>query len=147
MEICLAMAVVAVIVGISLPVTYGIISEERLRLLGNDMADVAIIARKLAIRDGRSYVVRCTNGRIGLAPWEGEGKETQEVLALKLPGNARVSFRHSEVEKWSNDVEWLFHPGGLSDPMQIRLQEGKSWSVREFNPLTAQSREESSHYQ
>lgn len=141
------MAVVAVMVGISVPFTQGIISEERLRLLGNDMADLAITARKLALRDGRTYVVRCSNGKIGVSPWSGDDKEVENVLALKLPANARVSFRHSEDEKWSNEIEWHFHPGGLVDPMQMRLQEGKSWSVREFSPLTAQSREESSNYQ
>lgn len=141
------MAVVAVMVGISVPLTHSIVSEERLRQLGNDLADVAVTARKLSVRDGRTYVIRSENGRVGLGPWAGEGMETDEVLALKLPANARVSFRHSEEEKWANDIEWLFHPGGISDPMQIRLQEGRSWSVREFSPLTAQSQEESSHYQ
>lgn len=141
------MAVVAVMIGVSIPLTQGIISEERLRLLGNDLADVATTARKLSVREGRTYVIRLSNGRIGLGPWEGEGKSINEVLALKLPRNAQVSFRHSEEEKWSGDTEWFFQPGGLADPMQVRLQEGHSWCVREFSPLTALSREESSHFQ
>jgi Tfp pilus assembly protein FimT len=147
MEICLAMAVVAVMLGVAVPLTHGIISEERLRLLANDLADVASAARKLSVREGRIYVVKVSNGRIGLGPWEGEGKEFKETLVLKLPKEAKVAFRNAEGEKWKNELEWIFQPGGLADPMQIRLQEGNSWCVREFNPLTSVSREESSHFQ
>jgi hypothetical protein len=147
LEICLTMVVVAVMVGATLPLTQGLVSEERLRALGNDLADFASTARKLAVREGRTFVVKFAENRVSLGPWRGEGVEFEETLALQLPRNASVVVRHEETEKWRNELVWFFQPGGLADPLQMKLQEGPSWSVRVFNPLTALSREEASHSQ
>lgn len=147
LEICLTLAVVAVMIGATLPLTQGILSEERLRGLGNDLADFASTARKLAVREGRTYVVKFAETRIGLGPWAGDDAGFEETLALEVPRNATVEVRHEESEKWRKDLLWFFQPGGLSDPLQMRLQEGDSWSVRVFSPLTALAREEASHFQ
>jgi hypothetical protein len=146
LEICLALVIIAVMIGATLPMTHGVVAEERLRGLANDMSELASTARKLSVREGRPYAVILLDDRVSLGPWAGREAGLEETIAVRLPGPSSVMMRRDSGEKWSRRHTWIFQAGGLSEPLQMKLRDGAAWSVRVFSPLTAISREEESHF-
>lgn len=147
LEISLALVVIAILVAASLPLTQGLVSEERLKHLGNEIADLAQTARRLAVKESRAYVIRVKSGQISLAPWQGSGREPLRPLrAVSVSNSIRVTTR-TDGGKWAREQTWIFQAGGISTPIQIKLQEGNSWSEYTFNPLTAMAEQTGSNFE
>jgi type II secretion system protein H len=135
LEISLVVAIVALLVGASVPLVSGFTREQRLRDVVRDLLVLAKTARTDAMTTGRPSLV--IFAKKGFALRRGGEKEPSEFAAL--PGGVTYTLRPFGTEKSErpDGQVWLFQPSGLSEPLQVRITEGDAWIEVEFDPLTA----------
>jgi prepilin-type N-terminal cleavage/methylation domain-containing protein len=74
-----------------------------------------------------------------------EGDATKLVIdSVEIPDGVRVEVWIKAVKTWQtlNELIWTFRDSGLSDPLRLRFSTGHSYTVLDFNILTARAEEE-----
>ena len=63
---------------------------------------------------------------------------------MEIPDDVRVEVWVKAVKSWQTLTEliWTFRDSGLSDPLRLRFSQGRSYTILDFNILTARAEEE-----
>ncbi|SDU06568.1 prepilin-type N-terminal cleavage/methylation domain-containing protein [Verrucomicrobium sp. GAS474] len=149
LEICISLAVIAVLVGLSIPAFSGWMSEQKLRDPARHMEELARTARNRAIDTQRSWAVLIRPAELVLTLQPGEDftdDQHQAFPDLSLPVADGVKV---ETKAWAEEtfsapaeVRWIFRPNGLCEPLTVRFTQGESQIALRFDPLTAEVAEE-----
>jgi type II secretion system protein H len=165
-EIVMVLAIAAVVSGGAITYLVFSSDERDLRKTSTEIESLARRARTTAILQQTPYALEFTPGSIRLLPFAEAGKVTK-TTALGNPIGGRkveksapaaahtptyadfntssdmvVSIRRWNSEAWlpmkaNSPLVWRFDPDGLSEPISVRLERGKSWIQDAFHPLNA----------
>ncbi len=158
-EIVMVLAIVGIVTGGAVGLMVFSSDERALRDASGEIELLAKRARTIAILNQVPYALEFREGRAKLLPWAEAGREEKkrsrrdleepeaetsasESRQFSLANGMTLSIRRWNSEKWytpgKNDVHvWRFDPEGLCEPISIRLDLNKSWSIDTFHPLTA----------
>ena len=154
LEVCLALAVVAALVGLCAPAITGWLSEQRLRDPARDIELLARTARTRAIDTQRSWAVLIRPTEMALTLQDGESladdlRDANPDLTRPLAEGIAVATKAWGEDDFSTpaEVRWIFRPNGLCEPLSIRFTRGASHIALRFDPLTADIAEETYAFQ
>lgn len=158
-EIVMVLAIAGVVMGGAVGLMLFSSDERALRNASGEIELMAKRARTMAILKQTPYALEFRQGRVNLLPWAQAGREEKkrsrldleepeaesgagENRSFNLQDGMTLSIRHWNSDDWlgtvKNDVHvWRFDPDGLCEPISVRLDLNKSWSVDSFHPLTA----------
>lgn len=163
-EIVLVLAIAAIIMGGAVGMM--IYSSDE-RLLGDASGEIEILAKRArttAILQQTPYALEFRQGIVRMLPLAQAGRDEKRTVGgrriggepveedagdrweLTLDNGMQVLVRRWNSGAWlptvKNDVHvWRFDPNGLCEPLSVRLEIDKSWSVDTYHPLTAAIRE------
>lgn len=143
LEIVLVVAIIAMIIGVAVPMTSGFMREQRLRDVVRELLVLAKTARADAMTTGRASAVIFGKKEFGLQrPGDEEPSEVVSLPAgmsyVLLPFGAEKAVR-------PDGQRWVFQQAGLCEPLAVRIEEGDAWMEVSFDPLTASIDDESYH--
>lgn len=140
-EIVLVLAIMALIIGATIPLSSGFRREQRLRDPVRELLVLAKTARAEAMTTGRATGLVFHKEGFGLLRPGAE--EPTDVF--HLPARMSYTLTPFGMEKplKPDGQTWVFQPTGLCEPITFRLQEGEAWIQVAFDPLTADLAEES----
>lgn len=150
LEICLALAVMAVIATLAIPATQGLLSEDHIRAVANQVSNLAREGQRRAVAEGMPYVITLNKDSLSLSPWGGDATRlSKPVAALKLEGNMSLELQSPSLggKKVQKENFWVFQPNGLSEPMQVAIRSESSWLIQRYSLLTATVENETSSFQ
>ena len=154
LEICIALSIIAVLIGLCTPAFSGWLSEERLREPARHLEQLARTARNRAIDTQKSWVVIIHPSGLTLTLQDGEVladdvRKADEDLDRPMPDGVTVATKAWGEESFSSlaEVKWIFRPDGLCDPLTVRFTRGQSEIALRFDPLTADVAEETYAFQ
>lgn len=139
LELCLALFILAILMGAVVPFTSGLRMEQRLSRPAMELKDLARRARQSAIQEKRAYEIRFGPGLLTLAP-AAAGASIESRYGADIHGKVR----HWKESDWKNagGERWMFHTDGTCEPLSVRFeQDGASVELR-FHPVTALANEE-----
>ena len=144
LEVCIAMIIVLVVVGIAIPSLNGVFSDNQIKSSFQAFDELAQDAHGRAIAEGRPYVLIWGPKEILLRPDEPANKaEAEGLRKVDIPkGEVWNVFFPASLFKKSGKVTaaiWTFWPGGVCEPATVAYQ-GKTgkWSAV-YNPFTVQA--------
>lgn len=163
-EIVLVLAIAAVIMGGAVGMMIYSSDERLLRDASGEIEMLAKRARTTAILQQTPYALEFRQGIVRMMPLAQAGRDEKRTVGgsriggepveedtgdrweLTLDNGMQVLVRRWNSVEWlqtvKNDVHvWRFDPNGLCEPISVRLEIDKSWSVDTFHPLTATIRE------
>ena len=163
-EIVLVLAIAAVIMGGAVGMMIYSSDERLLRDASGELDMLAKRARTTAILQQTPYALEFRQGIVRMMPLAQAGRDEKRTAGgsriggepveedtgdrweLTLDNGMQVLVRRWNSVEWlqtvKNDVHvWRFDPNGLCEPISVRLEIDKSWSVDTFHPLTATIRE------
>ena len=163
-EIVLVLAIAAVIMGGAVGMMIYSSDERLLRDASGEIEMLAKRARTTAILQQTPYALEFRQGIVRMMPLAQAGRDEKRTAGgsriggepveedtgdrweLTLDNGMQVLVRRWNSVEWlqtvKNDVHvWRFDPNGLCEPISVRLEIDKSWSVDTFHPLTATIRE------
>jgi len=162
LEIVIALAIVALIVGGALGVMAYSSDERALRGASSEIEVMAKRARASAIRHQTPYALVFSQDGVRMMPLaEASGVERTLASGRRIGGDEvpmageRADFslggmdlhvRRWGARGWDHVVKrvvhvWRFDPDGLCEPLSLRLVAGKNWIEDEYHPLTAAIRD------
>ncbi len=169
-EVALAMFIVVLVIGIGLPFATGMGRESQLREPASELKRMALTARRRAVTQQKTveillendrYVLRDAvlkdpSDRLHIAP---EPSRTRQPRTLSLQGQSDATPISSYslpknvtyvVKRWDEtkfgtktDANWRFLPTGLCEPITVHFNRDEDFIEFSFNPLTAQTEDES----
>ncbi len=155
-EVCLAMFIVVLVIGIGLPFATGIGRESQLRDPAGELKKMALTARRRAVTEQKPVEILLENKRYVLRdaifedPKAQRGKiesETDEeaISIYDLPRGVSYSVKRWDETKFARktDARWRFLPTGLCEPITVHFNRDMDFIEFSFNPLTAQTEDES----
>ena len=143
-EITLVIFIMALFIGIAAVSFSGLSSEQDLK---KPAAELEIMAREAVRRAGMyeqpqvivfektGFAMRYQEDASALA----SGADTNIwVRHTDVPGNMKILLKHWGMKKWmpAAGERWIVLPSGLCEPIQVRMELGRSYIEMEFNPLT-----------
>ena len=163
-EIVLVLAIAAVIMGGAVGMMIYSSDERLLRDASGEIEMLAKRARTTAILQQTPYALEFRQGIVRMMPLAQAGRDEKRTAGgsriggepveedtgdrweLTLDNGMQVLVRRWNSVEWLQTVEndvhvWRFDPNGLCEPISVRLEIDKSWSVDTFHPLTATIRE------
>jgi type II secretory pathway pseudopilin PulG len=168
LEICLVLFIAVLIMGLAVPVTTSLMSEQQLREPARQFELLVKTARRQAVQENRPYEILMSAGGFLLQPvfgaetpgpqpapeTEPESEEGEDVpapfepLEYRLPSGVTYLVQRWGWNKAAKPAEdrWIFQGTGLCEPMIIRFQREESWLEISFNPLTASVDDESYYF-
>jgi prepilin-type N-terminal cleavage/methylation domain-containing protein len=154
LEICIALSIIAVLIGLCTPAFSGWLSEERLREPARHLEQLARTARTRAIDTQKSWVVVIHPSGLNLVPAENEilsdaAKADDPDIEMPIPDGVTVATKAWGDDNFSSlaEVKWIFRPDGLCEPLTVRFTRGQSEIALRFDPLTADVAEETYAFQ
>ena len=166
LEICIALSIIAVLIGLCTPAFSGWLSEERLREPARHLEQLARTARNRAIDTQKSWVVIIHPSGLKLTLLDNEVasnnvsgsagtdagddvKKADDDVEMPMPDGVIVATKAWGEESFSSlaEVKWIFRPDGLCDPLTVRFTRGQSEIALRFDPLTADVAEETYAFQ
>ena len=154
-EIALAMFIVVLVIGIGLPFAMGIGHEGLLRDPARELRQMALTARRRAVTQQRTVEILLENDRYVLrdailadstskAQIEPETK-AEDVAEYTLPRDVSYTIKRWDETKFARkaDASWRFLPTGLCEPITVHFTRDQDFLEFSFNPLTAQTEDES----
>ena len=161
-EIVMVLAIAGVVMGGAVGLMLFSSDERALRNASGEIELMAKRARTIAILHQTPYALEFRDGNVNLLPFAQAGRDekqlsrrSRDLVEEAEPGNApsenrqfkiqdgmTLSIRRWNSDKWlttaKNNVQvWRFDPDGLCEPISVRLDLNKSWSLDTFHPLTA----------
>jgi prepilin-type N-terminal cleavage/methylation domain-containing protein len=149
LEMGLVIFILVVIAGMAIPMTAGMLAQERLKGEARELQDFATEARKLAVKENRPYEIVLKDKGYSLELYHTEKKAKEDVVrSSTLGSNVRYS-----VERWGErgfelpaSEPWIFQPDGICEPIRVRFESKKAWMEYSFAPLTARPTDESYYF-
>ncbi|MGB8354688.1 MAG: prepilin-type N-terminal cleavage/methylation domain-containing protein [Chthoniobacteraceae bacterium] len=150
LEMSLVLFILLLIAGVAIPLTSGLIAEERLRQHARELLLYARTARRLAVTENRPYEIHFAEKAFLLEPYlTSENRQGDVVSNHTLASDTSYS-----VQRWGekefgkpDDESWIFQPSGICEPIRVHFQNDKNWIEFGFNPLTGRAQEETYHFQ
>ena len=155
-EVALAMFIVVLVIGIGLPFATGIGRESRLRDPAGELKKMALTARRRAVTQQKTVEILLENDRYILrdAVFEDTTAATAKIEpdveknaidTYNLPRGVNYLVRRWDQTQFSKktDARWRFLPTGLCEPITVHFNRDQDYLEFSFNPLTAQSEDES----
>jgi len=149
LEMVLVLFIIALIIGIAIPVSTSLMAEEKLREHANALKLCAITARRLAMTGNKAYEIRFEEKTFWLQSFHADQKVDPDVL----DSHALTAGTNYTIERWGNkkfskpeEESWVFQPDGICEPVKVHFQSGKNWIEFAFNPLTARAEEETYYF-
>jgi len=140
-EIVLVVAIIALLIGVAIPLSSGFTREQRLRDVVRELLVFAKTARSEAMTSGRPAAVIFDKEGFGVL--RAGDEEPSDVFDLPK-GMSYVIIPYGEEKPLRPDGQrWLFQPTGLCEPITFRLEHQDDWMEVAFDPLTAGISEES----
>ena len=161
-EIVMVLAIAGVVMGGAVGLMLFSSDERALRNASGEIELMAKRARTIAILHQTPYALEFREGRVRLLPFAQAGRDERKLSRrsrdfveetepgdapsenrqFKLQDGMSLSIRHWNSDKWLATVKdnvqvWRFDPDGLCEPISVRLDLNKSWSLDTFHPLTA----------
>ena len=159
MELLVSLFLVVIILAIAAVSLETVSDESRLRQPASELRSFAKKAVKSAVSQQRSFSIffypryflmreRYPEVRLEESPFS---VPVIEEVSKEEEDGTFVIFRHDlgdevglEVRRWNkeewevpNDVEWVFEPSGLCEPLSVRFLRRGGYVEVDFNPLTA----------
>jgi type II secretory pathway pseudopilin PulG len=154
-EVALAMFIVVLVIGIGLPFATGMGQQSRLREPADELKTLALTARRRAVTEQKTMEILLENHGFVLreaviadltsrAVIDPE-KDKTEIASYPLPSGVQYSIKRWDETKFATtaDARWRFLPTGLCEPITVRLSRDEDYLEFSFNPLTAQTEDES----
>lgn len=158
-EIVIVLALAAILMGGAMGIMAFTSDERTLKNTSGEIELLAKKARTIAILQQIPYAVEFREGRVSILPLAQAGiqeKRSSRRLEmnssddstvskdrqLQLDPDVSISIRRWNSDEWLTIVKnsvhvWRFDPDGLSEPISVRVNCGKSWMEDTFHPLTA----------
>ncbi len=146
LEIIIAIFVISLIIGISIPTVSGIYLEEQLRSTTRALEEYSIRARTMATSEQKTYaVVFNPKGFDLVQASEDMERELEPLMSHKWPKEAVCELMVWPERQWKKVARQViyFYPEGLSMPVRFRIQIGAGMVEQVYHPLTARVAEES----
>ena len=154
-EVALAMFIVVLVIGIGLPFATGMGHQAELRNPASELKTLALTARRRAVTqqktveillENRRYLLRDavisdSTSRASIAP----ERDKKEIDSYTLPKSVTYLVKRWDETKFAAtaDARWRFLPTGLCEPITVHFSRGEDFLEFSFNPLTAQTEDES----
>lgn len=159
LELCLALLMVGVMIGVAVPFVSGAFREAPFQDAMTELETAARTARYRAMKEGRPYSISFSGHSFTLGPsgmplpdeeeeaGSGEAAGEVEVQKTTLPDGMALLVQRWGQEKFFRAEEevWLFYPRGLCEPIRIRLEMEGNYCEASFHPLSAEM--EAIHYE
>ena len=151
LEICLVLFIGVLIVGLALPSVSSTFKEGRLREPEQKLELYAKTGRRLAVSEGKPYVIEFSAGGFRLRPWTEERSDkakANDPFSYRFPQGTGMKLARWPQETWleprdgDKPILWLFTPDGLCEPIRCRWTHGTSWVEAGFDPLTGNIEDE-----
>lgn len=155
-EICLAMFIVVLVIGIGLPFATSLGHEGQLRDPAAELKKLALTARRRAVTQQKPVEILLENDRYILRDAVAQDTtqhtakiapetDTTEISSYKLAKGVTYTVKRWDETKFSNktDSRWRFLPTGICEPITVHFSRDQDYLEFSFNPLTAQSEDES----
>lgn len=148
------MFIVVLVIGVGLPFATGLGRESRLRDPASELKAMAMTARRRAVTqqktveillENKGYVLR---DAIFQDPMERKRSKSEskgtEISSYDLPKGVTYSVKRWDETKFSAkaDARWRFLPTGLCEPITVHFYREDDFLEFSFNPLTAQTEDE-----
>jgi len=164
LEIVMVLAIAAIVIGGAMGMMIYASDEHVLRTVSGEIELLAKRARTTAILQQTPYALEFRQGIVRMLPLAEAGNDEKRTAGGHRIGGEPVTSRGGEhrqyawdgnmevfIRRW-NSTEWLntgrtsihiwrFDPGGLCEPISVRLVLAKSWAEDTYHPLTASIRE------
>jgi len=149
LEMGMALFIILLMAGIAMPMTSGLLAEERLRQHARELQIYARTARRLAITENRPYEIVFAEHSFLLQPYlTAEDHQAEVVSSHEISKDSSYLLERWGDQQFSKpaDQAWIFQPNGICEPIRVHFQSGKGWIEFIFNPLTAGVRDEIYHF-
>lgn len=141
LEILMVLAVIALLLGVAIPLTSGFSREQEFRDVVRGLLVLAKTARTDAMTSGHAAEVVFMKKGFALR----RHGEEEPSKAVQIPSGMQYSILPFGSEKAlrPDGQKWIFQPTGLCEPLTVRLTDGGAWMETTFDPLTAAIADES----
>jgi len=140
LELCLAIAIGVLLLGLVVPSVAGLFSEQKRRASFDRLEELVVKAQKLSVEERRGFVLVWEEGAVVLQPdqpvaedagreWPRIGVTSKEAYLLERP----AAMEQKPVQ------EWPFWRGGTCEPVIVRYEGPEGRWRAEFNALTCRA--------
>ncbi len=132
-EILLALAIVAVLLGISVPLVIESMQESELEMAGTRLEKTALAAHYSALETGVPMRVGLDErGLVSMAPGVPHGR-LPDGFKLQVRRFTESRFRGPGLGEY-----WEFNGAGICEPITLKIVGEEESALLQFDPLTAQ---------
>ncbi len=148
LEILVVLAILALFSGYFLLRFDDSEAEELLSRSSRGVERLALKAKKRSDAYKRDQYVVFSPGSVLLSDSStdrGDRDSTNPIIdSVEIPSGVRIEVRAKDGNTWQklNELVWTFRDSGLSDPLKLRFSFGRSYTILDFNVLTARAEEE-----
>ncbi|MBX7158303.1 MAG: prepilin-type N-terminal cleavage/methylation domain-containing protein [Verrucomicrobiae bacterium] len=150
-EILVVLFLASLIFAAVLPTASNLLLQEQVRGTARKISLFAKTARTQALTEQQPYHIIFAKNTFTISPLTPpkKGDPHQGITeSYQLSKEILCQIRSWEEVKWSKTekFEWIFQPTGLCEPIRIRFSKDNAWYEMEFNPLTANTQNESYYF-
>ena len=132
-EILLALAIVAVLLGISVPLVMESMQESEVEAAGKLLEETALAAHSSALETGVAMRLGLNDrGLVSMAPGVPHG-QLPEGFKLQVRRFTESRFRRPGLGEY-----WEFNGAGICEPITLKIIGEEDSAILQFDPLTAQ---------
>lgn len=159
-EIVMVLAIAGVVMAGAVGLMVFSSDERALREASGQIELMAKQARTISILHQTPYALEFREGRVNLLPFALAGRDEKnnsrhafedtpeprggagENRHFSLPADMALLIRRWNSDEWHTTTKntvhvWRFDPDGLCEPISVRLELNKSWTMDTYHPLTA----------
>ena len=148
LEILIVLAILVMFAGFFLLRFNDSDAEEKLVRSAAGIQGLALKAKKRSNTFKRDQYIVFSPGNFLLSdPLAGGVEQDPKKSVIDfvgIPDGVRVELWVKAVKSWQTLTEliWTFRDSGVSDPLRLRFSQGRSYTILDFNILTARAEEE-----
>lgn len=147
LELCITLAIVAIMSGFAIPVIRSTAAEDQLWSVLRDLRAAALQGRQKAVTSGIPSAVILNGTTITVSPWPIPADILQGRPKRNPADTATLETWSARDRRWQTAQEiWIFQPSGLSTPLRVRVRSQAGWIEQQYSPLTAAVEEEKWHF-
>jgi Tfp pilus assembly protein PilE len=138
LEICLAMMIALLLVGIAIPSIRGVLDARALQNSFEEFQQLVLTAQARSVTERRTYLLSWEKDWLVLRPEELEKEEEKEGVArIRISSEERYDVKFPAALIDEPDPVWAFWPSGTCEPVEVTHKgPAGTWFAR-FHPLTA----------
>lgn len=133
LEVLLALGLVAVLLGITIPYFADSLGKTPGEEASDEMAKAVLQIHNSAVETGEARRIALFEN--GIEP------ELDTVKAVRLPSGWKMEIRRmteSRFRKPAKNETWTFNSAGICEPLTVKIHGGKESLEMTFDPLTGQ---------